>query len=61
MTRLILIAGLLAMRACVPVSPYQTGGPGLGTPEPAPIYNEPDIYDLPAHCYYDQSQNVICR
>ncbi len=55
MKKLILVAGLLAASACVyaPTAPY--GGGGYGGPA------EPDIYDLPAHCYYDQYQQVICR
>lgn len=57
MYKILIPLALVALSACVPVAPYGTPLYGGGYGGPA----GPDEYDLPAHCYYDQYQQVICR
>ncbi|WP_166486063.1 hypothetical protein [Jannaschia sp. CCS1] len=58
MYKLLIPLALVALSACVPVAPV--GGPVYyGGQTVVPV--EPDIYDLPAHCYYDAYRQVICR
>ena len=62
MKKLILVLGLLAMGACVPLAPAGPLGPVGPVVPVGPVYQQPgpEIYDLPAHCTYDRFGQVIC-
>lgn len=53
MYKLLIPLALVALSACVPVGPVYYGGQTV-----VPV--QPDVYDLPAHCYYNAYGEVIC-
>lgn len=56
MYKFLIPLALVALSACVPAAPY--GGGGYGGPA---VQQQPDEYDLPAHCIYDAYGQVICN
>lgn len=53
MYKLLIPLALVALSACVPVAPQ--GGGGYSAPA-----QQPDTYDLPAHCIYDAYGQIVC-